>query len=160
MLICDIDGCTFNNLHRADLIPDNIKHTPNWTAFSKACVYDLPVLPVINLVKHLARMHGNKIVFVTSRVETAKEETANQLFEHFGDQNISLYMRPINDNRSPVDFKRAMFSELINSVNEYSTVIDDHKDIIKMVAVNFPHVNRLLVESFDCTVLKKTRVVS
>jgi hypothetical protein len=152
MIICDIDGTAFNNLHRAHLVPEDKTQTQNWTAYSLACVDDVPVMPIINLVKHLANMHDNKITFVTSRTESAHYETATQLFEYFSDNAVTLHMRPMTDNRSPIDFKRAIFKKLLDQVNEHSLVIDDHAGIMDMVKINFPHVNRLLVESFDCTV--------
>ena len=157
MIICDIDGCIFDNRQRSHLMPANREYTPGWSIFNKACGGDRPIMPIINLVKHQARMADydlhRKITFITSRAEDAREETAKQLSAFFLTYNCKLIMRKMSDNRSTVDYKREKFSELSEQITEGSLIIDDQPGIIKMVAVNFPHAQRLLVQSFDCTVI-------
>jgi len=157
MIICDIDGCIFDNIHRAHLIPENRGHTPSWSVFNKACGGDRPVLPIINLVKYQAKMAAHdlhrKITFVTSRAEDSRRETALQLAAYFIAYDCTLIMRKMNDHRSTVDYKREKFNELSGQITEGSLIIDDHPGIIKMVGINFPQAQRLLVQSFDCTVL-------
>jgi hypothetical protein len=100
-----------------------------------------------------------KITFITSRGEDAREETEDQLCRYFFNFNFTLIMRPMTDNRSTVDFKRDAFHQLSEGMNDRSLIIDDNPEIIKMIAINFPHVNRLLVESFDCTLPGSNREV-
>jgi hypothetical protein len=154
MIVCDIDGCIFGNFHRANLVPENKGHTPNWTAFNEACVEDEAIIPVINLVKHLARAH-KKIVFFTSRGYNVRKQTKEQLFGHFYDFGCKLMMRPMNDHRDTIDYKRDVFLSLSHEFTDSTIIIDDHPGIIKMVSVNFPQVNRILVPSFDCTVINE-----
>jgi hypothetical protein len=157
MIICDIDGCIFDNRHRVHLIPANRMHTPSWDAFNKACEHDSPIMPIINLVKHQAKLADGdlhrKITFVTSRGENARVETAKQLANYFIAYNCKLIMRDMDDYRSTVDYKREKFSELSATITGQSLIIDDHPGIIKMVGINFPFAQRLLVPSFDCTVI-------
>lgn len=156
-MICDLDGCIFDNGHRAHLIPTDRTYTPNWNAFNQACENDSPIMPVINLVKHLASLQPGdnfrRIIFVTSRGVDAKQQTKDQLFTHFHDFRCELHMRPMDEYRDTVDFKRDVFHKIIeqNNFEKGATIIDDHKGIIDMVSISFPQFNRLLVPSFDCT---------
>jgi len=152
MVVCDIDGCIFGNFHRMNLIPKDRGYTPNWTEFNEACVDDEPILPVINLVKHLANKGNNKIVFVTSRGENVRKQTQEQLFDYFYDFGCKLVMRPMDDHRDTVDYKRDVLQGLKSDFSECSIIIDDHPGIVEMVQADFPQLNRLLVPSFDCTV--------
>ena len=152
MVICDIDGCIFDNLHRAHLVPSDKSYTPNWTEFNKACVADKPVTAIINLVKHLAD-RGNKLIFVTSRGDNVRRETSEQLFHQFYGYGVELIMRPMDDHRSTIDYKRDVIDRLKGEFSEWSIIIDDHPGIVEMVANDFPELNRLLVPSYDCTVI-------
>lgn len=157
MIICDIDGCLFSNEQRAHLIPDDRDFTPNWDSFNKACHDDKPVMPIIKLVKHLAKMAENelhrKVVFVTSRAESARVETLTQLKNHFPSFQIDLFMRQMDDHRSTIDYKREVFHQLSDNFQKDSVLIDDHPGIMEMVKIHYPMLNRLLVPSFDCTVM-------
>lgn len=157
MIICDIDGCIFDNNHRIDLVPEDKSSVDKWTRFNKACLRDKPIKNVIDFVKFLAMQRTNEhhraITFVTSRGLNAKEETMDQLTLNFFDFKITLKMRPLDDNRSTVDFKRDMFFQLSDKFDQSTIIIDDHPGVIEMVAINFPMVNRVLVPSFDCTVM-------
>lgn len=156
MLICDIDGCIFDNQHRKHLIPSDKSDTHAWSQFNKGCLEDLPIMERIEFVKHLAVMaeeeQHKKITFVTARGESARHETTRQLMRFFSHFNYQLLMRPMNDQRCSIDFKRSVFHQLSNNMNEHSLIIDDNPGVISMVKINFPHINRLLVKSFDCTV--------
>lgn len=159
MIVCDIDGCIFDNTHRAHLIPEDKSYTPNWTVFNKACGGDRAILPVINLVKFMAKLTNydddhRKITFVTSRDVAARKQTESQLFQHFKGFRCKLLMREMDDHRDTVDYKRAVFNQLSDKFKKDSIIIDDHPGIIEMVKKSFPQVNRLLVPSFDCTVIK------
>jgi hypothetical protein len=154
MIVCDIDGCIFSNLQRTHLTPKDKSNVHHWTEFNEACVEDEAIIPVINLVKHLAREH-KRIVFVTSRGDNVRKQTQEQLFGHFYDFGCKLMMRPMDDHRDTIDYKRDVFLSLSHEFTDSTVIIDDHPGIIKMVSVNFPQVNRILVPSFDCTVINE-----
>ena len=162
MFICDIDGCIIDNMHRVNLIPEDKSDVTSWTNFNKACANDRPVTPVINYVKHHAKMldyeNHRKITFITSRGEDAREETHDQLCKYFLNFKFELIMRPMDDNRSTVDYKRDAFYQLSDGMSERSLIIDVNPEIIKMISIHFPQVNRLLVESFDCTLSSEIEV--
>lgn len=157
MIICDVDGCVVNNIHRAHLVPLDRTHTPNWTKFNEACVDDSPIPAVISLVKFLSRNradeHCDHIVFLTSRGENVRQQTEAQLFKWFFKFNVTVIMRAMNDHRCTIDYKRDQLHKLSDQFSDDSIIIDDHPGIIKMTADNFPQINRLLVPSFDCTVI-------
>lgn len=156
MIICDIDGCIFDNNQRVHLIPDDKSSVENWAQFNKACLSDRPIKSVIDFVKFLALQrtgeHHRAITFVTSRGLDAKEETRAQLTARFFDFNISVKMRSMSDNRSTVDYKRDVLTGLSHQFVSDSVIIDDHAGVIKMVEQDFPMINRILVPSFDCTI--------
>ena len=112
MIICDIDGCLFDNRQRANLIPKDKRYMQNWHDFHKACLSDLAIVPVINFVKHMASKQNNKIVFVTSRGVCARQETIEQLFTYFSHFICQIKMREMDDHRDTVDYKRATFQQL------------------------------------------------
>jgi hypothetical protein len=163
MVICDIDGCIFGNEQRAHLIPKDRGYTPNWTQFNEACVDDEPIWPVINLVKHLAGKGKNKIIFVTSRGENVRQQTQTQLISCFADHFDvfgfpGLVMRAMDDHRNTVDYKRDVLKGIDAKFNEWSIIIDDHPGIVEMVQKDFPALNRLLVPSYDCTVINDCQI--
>lgn len=153
MIISDIDGCIFNNHHRAHLIPIDRTNTPNWTAFNQACLADLPVMEVISCIKRIAKNRECRITFLTSRGDDSRAETEQQLNLFFSDTPFDLYMRPMSDHRCTVDFKRDVIHRLSSMFNTNSMIIDDHAGIIDMCAQDFPLLNRFLVKSYDCTVV-------
>ena len=159
MIICDIDGCIFDNNHRTHLIPSDKSCVENWARFNKACLSDKPIKSVIDFVKFLALQrtgeHHRAITFVTSRGLDAKDETRAQLTTRFFDFNISIKMRRMDDNRSTVDYKRDVFLRLSDKFVSDSVIIDDHAGVIKMVEQDFPMINRILVPSFDCTIVNE-----
>lgn len=153
MVICDIDGCILENLHRRHLVPADRTVTRNWTTFNKACVDDKPIMPVINFVKHLAEANQGAIVFVTSRGENVRRQTSTQIQNHFSGLSCRLIMRNMEDDRNTVDYKKDVLEQLSTDFNESSILIDDHPGIIEMAKTHFPQLNRMLVPSYDCTVL-------
>lgn len=152
MIICDIDGCIFNNFHRSNLIPTDKSLAKNWEEFNKAHKNDMPVMPMINFVSKLIEVTNEPLIFLTSRSLTCKIETLNQLWPHFGHiNNTSIYMRPAGDDSSPVEFKRKFIKGLPHSFGVNSMIIDDDPDIIDMARSYFPKLNTFLTKSFDCT---------
>ena len=152
MILVDIDGCIFNNYHRAHLIPEDRTVTSNWTAFNQACAQDLPIAAVIEFVKHLSLTHDAPITFLTSRGEDSREATLHQLTLPFSGYDFDLHMRPMDEHRCTIEYKRDAIERLSIEFNDHSLIIDDHAGIINMCAADFPQLNRMLVLSFDCTV--------
>lgn len=154
MIVADLDGCMFDNMQRKELIPAGEHNAVNWTSFCQACTGDTPLYDVINLVKHLHIGSGEDLVFLTSRTITAEKETLSQLREHFREFNFEVLMRQIDDERSPAEYKKSQLEKLSDRFTSSSIIIDDHEGVISMVAKHFPQLNRMLVPSFDCTVVR------
>lgn len=156
MIVCDLDGCIFDNNHRKHLIPKNLNNPLGWNKFNQACANDGPILAVISFVKFLSKHRNDeqcqKIVFLTSRGEDSRSQTEKQLFRYFYQYNCTLIMRAMNDHRDTVDYKREMLHKLSDGFSHDSIIIDDHPGVIKMASITFPQINRMLVPSFDCTV--------
>ena len=154
MIICDIDGCLFDNSHRSHLIPDNRNNTHSWDEFNQACKNDVALTPVINFVKFLANKNNKSIVFVTARGESAREQTLEQLFKFFHDvEGCRLIMRDMDDHRPSVNYKRSVFHQLSDNFSKDTYIFEDHPAITAMVKVMFPQVNLVPIPSFDCTLV-------
>lgn len=149
-LIVDLDGCLFDNGHRAHLIPTDVTDAVNWNDFNDACDGDMPIMAVIDFVKHLASGTGNKITFATSRCEIARTKTVAQLLPHFAKFDCTLLMRPIDEHRSASDFKRALFHSISDHFTDATIIVEDNLVVLSMVARFFPMVNRIPVPSRDC----------
>lgn len=158
MLICDIDNCIVDHFHRSHLIPKSNKSDPHsWIEFNKACVNDLPNIPVIEMVKHLAKSKNKKITFVTARGDSARKETIEQLSKYFYDYIWDLHMRKMDDSRSCANYKKEVFEKLNDLRDERLVIIDDDSTVIKMVADNFPYADRLLIACLPKKRLSKNK---
>jgi FMN phosphatase YigB (HAD superfamily) len=73
------------------------KWKPNWDAFHAACVNDMPIAPVINMLKMLRASEYEPEIWVWSgRMETVSAETFTWLQDHRVRFNL-LKMRPAGD---------------------------------------------------------------
>lgn len=59
----------------------DVKFTPDWPAFYRACVSDLPNLPVIAAL-HAHRAAGHHVIIASGRSDEVRAETEAWLFEH------------------------------------------------------------------------------
>lgn len=152
MLLIDIDGVLFSNIQRRHLIPapDDMGHASNWSAFNSSCSDDTPINTMINLVKHLAPLHREKI-FVTSRDEDSRGATLDQLEEHFFEFDYKVIMRPMDEHRPSTEYKRDVFAKLAPRFDNDTVLIEDNQSVVSMVKREFPQVNCLLVPSYDCS---------
>lgn len=135
-LICDLDGCLFDNTWREHLIPEDKSRTEGWVEFNKACKDDPVISDTLDIVDCLM-MHANfdQLIFVTGRGIQAEEECKEALEGTFLDYSV-LIMRPENDHRKAVHFKRDVFSQLHIQPND--VLVEDDPAIIKMVQEEFP----------------------
>jgi hypothetical protein len=90
-IIVDIDGTIADNMHRQSVLEAEPK---NWDAFFMECHLDLPIEPVIEIVRLLSL--SREILIVTGRPQKYRQLTMFWLKKH----NIPwhhLYMRPEGD---------------------------------------------------------------
>lgn len=151
MIICDVDGCIFDNTQRKALIPEDRTKTENWFDFNNACADDTPILEVINMVKLMYENSTVPLMFVTSRNVVALANTKAQILNHFSNIPFKIYMRDNDDDRDPVEYKKEVLTHLSKEFTKSSTIIDDNENIMNMVRKHFPKLNRILVPSFDCS---------
>jgi hypothetical protein len=150
MIICDIDGCLFNNHQRKHLIPEDKSSVENWSAFNLACGGDTPILENIAWVNYLAKNTGSPLIFLTARDWSIAGQTKAQLSAQFKGVDYGLYMRDEDDRRKSVEYKREALRLLSPKFLEDSVLIDDNRGIIAMAAEEYPQLNRILLPSFDC----------
>ena len=148
-IICDIDGCLFDNSHRAGLVPKEKGTTEDWAAFNRAHVRDTPIFYRIDFVRHFAEL-GMPLVFLTGRTETCRDSTIAQL-EKVGFPAFMLIMRPVNCFKKAADFKEEAVRELWLAEQKAPRLlpycdssrfilIDDDASVCDRIANQFPGV--------------------
>lgn len=141
MIIVDLDGTLCDNTHRRHLVPPKelAETTKAWVLFNKACIDDKPIGPMVELLTKLSSsVYWYEVIFVTGRGEQARSETEAWLRKNiswFCHNDYELIMRPVDENRSPAEFKHDTFKSL--GLGKNDIVLDDDPRIIKMVHKNF-----------------------
>lgn len=153
--IFDLDGTLFDIEHRLHFIvppklgpgfeadqplPDEqiegpVVFQPDWPAFYRACVDDLPIKPICEIVKALAAVRGGaKILFLTGRSDEVREQTASQIVLHLGVRSDPkrLYMRKVGDHRSDEIVKSELLDEAMANGFEPIMIFEDRARVVKM----------------------------
>jgi len=91
---------------------------------------DKPNMPVHVMVKALAK-DGYRIVFLSGRDSTCREQTISWLRDHF-DFDFDLLMRPVGDNRKDAVVKRELFDTHIAGRYHVLVVLDDRDQVVRM----------------------------
>lgn len=154
-IIVDIDGTIVDNTHRAHLMPETDKDDPHaWTEFNRACIADKPIDHVIGYVMNaLHHVEFAKLVFITSRGQSARAATAMQLMDLFGLYDYRLIMRDMDNHQSPADYKRDALRGLLQPHDD-GIIFDDHPEIIQMVKDHYPNLIPVLIDSQCASVTK------
>ena len=115
----------------------SMKWTPNWDAFHAACMDDVPIQPVINIVWALSCLK-TEIWIWSGRMETVREQTLDWI-----DQNVSLKytspfdmlikMRSVGD-YTPDDQLKESWLHAMNPENRARLVMvfDDRDRVVNM----------------------------
>lgn len=118
--IFDLDGTLADGEHRLHHIQGDRK---DWPAYFKACVYDKPIWPVIEVLKAL-RKAGAETWIWTGRSDEVQAETEQWLYSHGCLQTTMLLhwqpfnppeqflMRRAGDHRNDDDLKRDWLSQV------------------------------------------------
>lgn len=154
-LIVDIDGTLVDNTQRPQhLIPEDMTKTENWTDFNNACLDDTPIQNIIDQVKRLSPLA--QLTFLTSRGESARDNTIKQLNKYFLEYAWVLVMRPMDNNLSPSDYKcEWLRNEFTTTPGVPVILFDDHPDIIKMIQTEFTFITTVHVPTTCITVMDK-----
>lgn len=146
-IIFDLDGTLNDARQRLHLLPhsDHQHVTSAWVRYNAAGEQDKPRLMVIRMMNDLYFNPENWVAIGTSRDAAARQATLGWLKEH-GAQYEQLVMRDMSDNRSTVDYKRALFEKY-----KPDMIVDDNPEVVEM-AWSMGIIG-LLIDSMDPHVL-------
>lgn len=136
VILVDLDGTLFDNHHRTHLAPaqEDWLKPEAWNVYEAAALEDLPVKPMIALVKLLHDSGKVNIAFTTARFAHHFRITMTQLllqqllFEH----RMEIFMRPVvsvGTQVTPAAFKKSVVFDLRNNGFEVLAAIDDTPDV-------------------------------
>jgi hypothetical protein len=85
---------------------------------------------VVTIIKNL--IHNNiKVIFVSGRKDSCREDTIKWLFENVTTSEFDLYMRKSDDNRPDHIIKLEIFNKYIRDNYNVLAAIDDRKRVIE-----------------------------
>lgn len=143
-LFVDLDGSMFDNTHRLALLPTGDgTTTEQWAAFNNACGGDSVIEETREFFYAELPLY-DKVIIVTGRADCSRKPTMQSLLKHGIPYNV-LEMRPDDDHRKAVDFKRDVYNAY--GLKQGDLVIEDDPAIIEMIAQEFPGVIVYEVES-------------
>jgi len=118
IFICDIDGTVaHNNGHRS--------------FYDESKVFDDTPLPTVEIIKSLIAT-GDKIIYVSGRKDSCRQETINWITKHIDDEPPLLLMRKHNDNRPDEIVKLEIYEKEIKPHYNITAVFDDRLKVCKM----------------------------
>ncbi len=121
--IFDLDGTLSNNSHRLYLIKQS---PPDWDNYTKQCILDTPILPLINIYQQLER-DGKHMIILSGRCDSMRQQTESWL-EVAGVKNYAeLLMRPQGDYTADVTLKQNWVEKTLG-LNPATTVAYDDLD--------------------------------
>jgi FMN phosphatase YigB (HAD superfamily) len=123
-ILVDIDGTLADVEHRVHHVQSDTK---NWKAFNDGMVHDELNLWCADLIRAMNK-EGYKIVFITGRGESYREEWMNKNNIEFD----KLYMRPKNDRREDFDVKKELYEKEIKNIYKVLFVVEDRASVVKM----------------------------
>ena len=92
-VVTDLDGTICDYTHRLAHLK-----TRNWHEFNRLCVYDKPIIPILDLVQAMHSYGARIYVFTARPIDYYKQTKAwlNKYRVPF----VDIYMRPTDDTRS------------------------------------------------------------
>lgn len=134
ILVLDLDGTMADNTHRQHLLPTGEgNHTSEWVTFNMACGQDAVIECTRDVFYALLRF-AKKVAVVTGRSEVARIPTEHWLMLNAIPYD-ELIMRPDDDHRKAVYYKRDVFKKLGIGAGDF--VFEDDPTIIEMVKTEF-----------------------
>ena len=128
--IFDLDGTLANIEHRLHCIRVEEGRKPDWNRFNELCIYDTPILPVVNMARLLADTHH--IVICSGRMATKSVSDKTQKWLKLNHITYSaLYMREENDYRPDHIIKEECYNQIVLKYF-IAGVFDDRKSVVDM----------------------------
>jgi hypothetical protein len=124
--VFDLDGTLANLEHRLWYIQ---KPEPNWRGFFRACAADLPIAPIISMVRDLSQS-ANVVIF-SGRSDEVRDITISWLIHHEVPY-VDLYMRKEGDIRHDHIVKKEILGQAIADGWEPILFVDDRKTVVDM----------------------------
>lgn len=132
-VIFDIDQVLADIDHRLRFITE--QNPRDWDKFYSKCPDDKPIVKTAKLAKIMFE-YGYKILFVTGRRESIREETVGWLSSVLDIQHeqirCNLFMRPDGDKRADYVVKKELFDNFIKGYFRILFVIEDRKSCVGM----------------------------
>jgi len=126
-VIFDIDGTLANLEHRRNFIASKPK---NYKAFYAGMSYDLPIQPVIDVLKRL-RKSGCRIILCSGRPDNYRVLTEEWCLAHDIEAE-GLYMRRANDFRGDDIIKQELLDQIMADGFDPQIVFDDRSRVVAM----------------------------
>ena len=126
-VLFDIDGTLADATHRLHHI-QNGSH--NWDAFFAECVND-PVIEPIRDLAVLVASQGYRIILVSGRSDTVREETKAWLARS-GVPYAELHMRKAGDYRQDFVIKSEILDAILAEGHDIAFVVDDRPSVVAM----------------------------
>lgn len=130
-VICDIDGTVADIEHRRIWLQSKPK---NWKEFYANIENDIPIQPVIEVIKTLWR-DGSNIIFCTGRGEEHRDKTTQWLRFHVIPPK-HLYMRSMNDYRDDGVVKFELLEQIRANGFTPTIAFDDRNRVVDMWRAN------------------------
>lgn len=130
IFLFDLDGTLANCTHRLPLLPD-------WDAFFAACSDDVPIANTLFLFRTLTMHPSDSTRVLTGRSNAMRTSTLSWLHTHaqigLGTLDDILHMRPENDHRPDVLFKRDwMRSQPVEFRAAIAGIFEDRSRVCQM----------------------------
>lgn len=133
--IVDIDGTVADNSARSQWVNYKPK---NWKAYNSTMANDLPIDPVIEVVRSLHKNINNNIIFCSGREETYRDITTEWLNTYvFYPKN--LYMRSLKDYRDDGIVKYELLLKIREDGFNPVAAFDDRQRVCRMWIENGIH---------------------
>jgi hypothetical protein len=147
IILCDLDGTLADLMHRRHFVtapqvraPASLGGTirdpnfrPNWDAFHKACVDDMPIETTVHLVESLLEADpARELWIVSGRSGKVYDETVVWLNTHL-DRYDRLVMRPAGDYTKDDVLKETwLLDGTLPPLEDILCVFDDRDRVVQM----------------------------
>jgi predicted kinase len=129
-IICDLDGTLADIKHRLPLVKGENK---DWGAFFSLIEQDKLNNNLLDKIKKIEMETGAKIIFVSARPETYRENTLKWFEKEvvYDRDRVNLIMREENDKRPDTEVKADIYEKYLKQL-DILAVFDDRPSVIRM----------------------------
>lgn len=130
IVICGLDGVLALMDHRLPYLQNEFGE-PDWAGFHKACIHDMPNLPLIYRLNQ-AHQIGTRIVIISGRNVSTRQQTLQWLHQ-WQISYDDLWLSPSNSSQAIYKFKQNVLArnyprQQVRRVYEFAQHIDTARD--------------------------------